>query len=595
MTFVPRLCALALACAAAASAAHPLDLGPGVSECRRFQIYPYLDKAFEALQRGDDRRAVAELERAQRLAPGNTAIASLLADTRRRLQAPRQEAPAVAVAAAPAAPTTASAPRTAAQRPRAQRAQPVQRAPAPLPAPSPATDEPPASAPPSPAPPPAVASATDTAHALAQQAYEAYAAGHYAQAAEQAHQATQLDPARTAYAVLRLQALAADGQPGQALQEANAALQAHPADAALLAQRSRLHHALGHEQQATADARAALEAGGVAQTSTDANLAYLAILARDDRTALGIFDRAQQAGSLPAGALRDGAYTASRLGENRQSIAYFEQALDAQAAGALELTPQQQFETRREVESRARTWGINALLGYRGLPPGSAAGQPTPYGDAAQVVAEGYWRPSGFGDGRFWELYGGMAQSVYSRNGGATGADTTQASLGLRAKPLRDHNLVVSAERRIRVGSLSSSDWLLRLGYSGGTGTDLRMDVPDWTTLNVYAEAGRFFRQKQTYGTVEAQAGRSFRMGDAQSRLVLFPHAVLGWDYQSRPVASGQRSAAGAGLGVGLRYWFREDAHHAPRSYLDLSLQYRARLAGDERGQGWFVRAALRY
>jgi hypothetical protein len=37
-----------------------------------------------------------------------------------------------------------------------------------------------------------------------------------------------------------------------------------------------------------------------------------------------------------------------------------------------------------------------------------------------------------------------------------------------------------------------------------------------------------------------------------------------------------------------MRFWFREDRDHAPRSYLDLSLQYRARLAGDERGKACF-------
>ncbi|WP_395027490.1 hypothetical protein [Comamonas odontotermitis] len=629
MTFIPRLCALALACAAAASAAHTLDLGPGVSERRRFQIYPHLDKAFEALQRGDGRRAIAELERAQRLAPGNAAIALQLADAHRRLQ--QQQDARAAVAAAPvitvqsppkrSAPVNTDAPRAprpATPRARSQRAPTVlQTATAPAPAPAPVSiapasvpssssepqpglatlaSQPPADAP-TPAAPPPVAP-EHAAYLLAQQAYDAYAAGRYAQAAEEAREALLRNPHHTGYAMLRLQALAADGQHGLALQEADAALQAHPADAELLAQRSRLHQALGQGPQAVADAQAALtslEAEGIAQTSADANLAYLAVVGGEDRTALGIFDRARQSGRLPATALRDGAYTASRLGENDASVGYFKEAIDAHAAGSLALSPQQHYETRREVETRTRTWGVNALLGYRGISPGVAAAQTRPYGDTTQIVAEGYLRPSGYGDGRFWEMYGGLAQSLYSRNGDATGSDTTQASLGIRVKPLRSQNLVVSAERRIRVGSLSSNDWLLRLGYSGGVGTDLREDAGDWTTLNVYAEAGHFFRQKQTYGTVEGQAGRSFRVGDAHSRLVLFPHAVLGWDYNSQPTSSGQRSSSGAGLGVGMRYWFREDAYNAPRSYLDLSVQYRARLAGDERGKGWFVRAALHY
>ena len=119
--------------------------------------------------------------------------------------------------------------------------------------------------------------------------------------------------------------------------------------------------------------------------------------------------------------------------------------------------------------------------------------------------------------------------------------------------------------------------------------------MPHWNTLNVYVEAGRFLRRKQDYLTFEAQAGRSFRMGDPDARWVLFPHAVLGVDYNSWRTAAGYNGAAGAGIGLGARYWFREDKYHAPRSYLDLSLQHRWRLAGDERGKGWFLRAALVY
>lgn len=845
--FAPRLLALAVACTALAGNAQTMDLGPTVSPLRRFQVYPHLDKALEALGRDDSQRAIAELRQAQRLAPGSTPIALYLANAYRRAGQPEQadallraqlqrspgdprlqdalrSPPAPGKSAATAAPAAGAAEK-AAPAPQSARPWPPAHAPSPHQAAASVPPAQPASGPQAQAERPALRQqlneerearalehfvqaqqarergdlvqalqlaqtgsglapatlayrlqwlglllrqrqyaqaqqvaeqglaldsddpalqlllaaalqaqgrggeaaryfdaavadpglsalqrrnyrsiaadaalaasqprraqallqgddgagetdgglaarraeaeaalgralwpaatypaalrmpvvncyasqaaagceiwpgqdAPDPASGLARQAYEAYAAGRHAEAAQLARQAMELSPQRPPYQLLRLQALAASGARQQALQEADAALQARPGDAELLAQRSRILHALGHGQQAAADARAALQAPRLSlssevelllqlgqpeaarqrfaaamtepalQASADPDLGYLAIRAGDDSAASAIFGRAREAGRLPAGALRDGAYTASRQGENQAAIGYFEQALDANAAGQLPLTPRQQFETRREVESRTRDWGVNALLGYRGMPPGAAAAQPTPYGDAAQMVAEAYWRPSGFGDGRFWELYGGLAQSIYSRNGDATGTDTAQAALGLRLKPLASQNLVLAAERRLRVGSLSSNDWLLRLGYSGGTGTDLRVDVPDWTTVNVYAEAGRFFSQKQSYGTFEAQAGRSFRLGDADARTVLFPHAVLGWDYNSRPAPSGQRSAAGAGLGLALRHWFREDAYNAPRSYLDLSVQYRARLAGDERGRGWFVRAALHY
>lgn len=465
--------------------------------------------------------------------------------------------------------------------------------------------------------------APDPAYKVAHEAYQAYSDGQYALAAEKAGAASQLNPGHLPYRQLRLQALLAAGQKAQALEEADQTLQLQPDAVEVLALRSRLRHEQGMTEAANADARTALQMGGLSlssevdlllqlgrrdeaaarfaqavsepelQQSADPNLAYLAVRVGDDRSALSIFNRARDQSRLPDTALRDGAYAASRLAENEQSIDYFKQAIAAAHEGRLAMTPQQQYETRREVADRDRSWGINTLLGYRGIALGAAGAQPGLYGDVAQLVSEVYWRPQKFGDGRFWELYGGAAQTVYSRHDVPTGGETTQGAVGVRAKPLSDHNLILAAERRVRIGSLSSNDWLLRMGYSGGMGTDLRVDVPSWNTFNMYAEVGRFIHRKQNYATFEAQAGRSFRMGGSDSRLVLFPHAVLGADYNSERTASGKQSSVGAGVGVSMRFWFREDRDHAPRSYLDLSLQYRARLAGDERGKGVFLRAAL--
>jgi hypothetical protein len=46
---------------------------------------------------------------------------------------------------------------------------------------------------------------------------------------------------------------------------------------------------------------------------------------------------------------------------------------------------------------------------------------------------------------------------------------------------------------------------------------------------------------------------------------------------------------------VSLRRWFREDKYHAPRSYVDFTLQYRAHLAGDDRIRGPYVNALVSY
>jgi hypothetical protein len=44
------------------------------------------------------------------------------------------------------------------------------------------------------------------------------------------------------------------------------------------------------------------------------------------------------------------------------------------------------------------------------------------------------------------------------------------------------------------------------------------------------------------------------------------------------------------GVGVGVRYWFRESKYKAPQSYVDFSVQYRAKVVGDDSAEGVFAR-----
>ena len=86
--------------------------------------------------------------------------------------------------------------------------------------------------------------------------------------------------------------------------------------------------------------------------------------------------------------------------------------------------------------------------------------------------------------------------------------------------------------------------------------------------------------------------GRSYLVG-ASGRTVVFPHVFAGAEYASDQ--PGDNTSVGAGPGVSLRHWFREDVYHAPRSYWDVTVQYRARLSGDDRMRGLFVNGLLSY
>ena len=75
-------------------------------------------------------------------------------------------------------------------------------------------------------------------------------------------------------------------------------------------------------------------------------------------------------------------------------------------------------------------------------------------------------------------------------------------------------------------------------------------------------------------------------------RVSFTPHLVVSGDYES---LAAQPSSLGYGPGISMRGWFREDAHHAPASWLDLTVQYRFEVTQTNRAHGLGVRATLLY
>jgi hypothetical protein len=95
-----------------------------------------------------------------------------------------------------------------------------------------------------------------------------------------------------------------------------------------------------------------------------------------------------------------------------------------------------------------------------------------------------------------------------------------------------------------------------------------------------------------TYATANARLGRTYRLDALSPRLTVFPHAVIGMDYDS---AIDHSVPVGVGAGVAARYWFRGGPYDAPRSFVDVSVQYRFRVAGDDRAKGVFFGAVFSY
>ncbi|PFH12352.1 adsorption protein A [Collimonas sp. PA-H2] len=468
---------------------------------------------------------------------------------------------------------------------------------------------------------PGTASA-DPGFLLADQAYRAFADKNYALASSKAGAATQLSPHDLGYRRLHVQALSAQGSLAEAEQVASTSLTDFGNDADMLLARADIRKRRGNPVAAQADYVAVLSAPDKTARSeiaalvglgrkedahqrlaaaarspekgSELELAYLALQAGDNRDALDLFSRAETQGTLTDAARHDAAYTAARQGRNEQAIGYLNRTVDAAQAGHLALDAQQVYDVRRETADLERRWGIRATLSDRGV---AAAGVGVPHGgtiDGTDIAAEAYWRPFGLQNGTLVEIYGRLNETLNGGSGVRTGSATAQAALGARVKPFSEVNAILALERLVPLGNATSGDWLARAGFSSDAGLDLHADQASWLSTHVYAEAGHYFQHPQSYATLEGQLGRSYRLGASGSTLVLFPHLVMGADYDSSLIEH-DKKAFGSGVGTSMRYWFRQDYYNAPRSYADLSLQYRWRIAGDKRAEGWFIRLSASY
>jgi hypothetical protein len=474
---------------------------------------------------------------------------------------------------------------------------------------------------------PAPAGNAQASFAAAEAAYRAFEQKNYELAAEQARTATRLAPANVDYARLLMYSLSAAGKQREAVDAASAVLALAPTDAQALAERGRLRMALGDAAGGRQDLQQALDSPGLepaqriglladlgrmaearreylaldqgragagaaaAKQPDEMERAYLAGRLGLTAEAVAAFRQADAAGKLPPSALRDAGFAAVRAGRNEEAQAYFRRAVDASRSGTQPLAPQTLFETRRSIAELSRHWGVFASLNYRGgggVTPGFGA-VGAPVDEAWQAGAEAWWRPFGQHNGRYAEVFARGFQTLESSTG-ASGSDTRQLGVGARVKPFTQQNLVLSLSRTD--SRLSGHDWLVQAGYSNDWGGDIRQDATSWWTSRLAAEIGRYVRRDQNYATASLLAGRTYKLNASENATLLYPHLVVAAEYDT---AAAKNHAVGIGPGFGVRQWFRHDTYNAARSYLDVTLQYRAHVSGDQRARGWYLTTLLAY
>ncbi|MCP1118933.1 NfrA family protein [Robbsia andropogonis] len=343
---------------------------------------------------------------------------------------------------------------------------------------------------------------------------------------------------------------------------------------------------------------------GLLDLVPDLQGAYLASAANRPKLAAQRFQRADANGDLPPTGYLDAGYATLQAGDAPVASSYFKRAIDADQAGTIALPPPTLLDTRRTESEIDRRGGLTVSTSYR---PGVAAGlENNPSASTAnkslQTSVEGYWRPWGYMSGHTVEVYARASGTWWDDRSGFASASNSGArdagvaslsgAVGVRGRPFATQNAVLAVEREIPLGRNAVSDWLARAAYSNGFGTAIRYDVPSWWTGTFYGEVGRYLQAGKNYWTTEADLGRTYRIDAIKPEATIFPYAVVGGDYNQ---LTNNGYGVGVGAGLTMRWQFRQDRYHAPRSYWQASVQYRFRIAGDDRAKGVFINLTYGY
>lgn len=313
------------------------------------------------------------------------------------------------------------------------------------------------------------------------------------------------------------------------------------------------------------------------------NTAYRFLAEKKDAEAVRAFSAGFAAQPGTAGQYADAAYAAKRSSEKDKAVEWFSAMLDRDPS----LEERARFGFRRENEVMSREYGAVVSLAYQngGFNPATSV-------KVLQGGAEFYWQPEHRlnQENRSLQVYGRIYENLYDGNGGQTGSVSAQGTVGVRVKPFSSSGVVFVAEKLFRIGDAALEDWLLHVAYSTGEGEDMHPADTNWPYWNLYADSAYFVNARRAIQSVEMRYGHSWSVHD--DKWIVTPHLVLSGDYDD---AAQERSAFGWGPGVSLRHWFREDAHRAPASWIDLTVQYRFELTHAARARGLSARAVLWY
>ena len=342
-------------------------------------------------------------------------------------------------------------------------------------------------------------------------------------------------------------------------------------------------------------------------------LGYICKTLADDQCTINSFKSALRISPDQAKIHGELGYAYTRLGQNAQALDAFREAIDGYNAGFLTrsylqppeetdsgpmdgaLTDGDAYAIRQQVREMNRGLQFNAYQSYRpgsgvtstGTSPGFLTGGAIP----SQGGVELLYQPAdiGYRDGRTLRFF---ARTLWSTQPKSLkiDQDSLQGGVGVEYKPLKALNAYLSVERLIKIGDQSQDNTLLRASWGYSDGYEMKPGVSDWNYTVAYADVGYLLEKSRARSAyLEVRQGRSF---NSQDRWTITPHVTFAGRAQD---PDPQRvSYAELGAGVSWKVLFNETVYEAPRSSLELTLQYRKPLDQD-RAAGWVLVGALRY
>lgn len=327
-------------------------------------------------------------------------------------------------------------------------------------------------------------------------------------------------------------------------------------------------------------------------------LAYLHKQEGAPAAAIALFERALELDPRRTAVYADLAYSYAQTGRNEQALVWFRTAIDDNiaASAGTQGSAAHLYAMRQQVRAITQRFRFDFYQSYRprsggvanAAVPGFASGGVIPSQGGAEVL----YQPDqlGYDNGRILRFFG---RTLWSNYPGSMRVDsrTVQGGAGVEYKPLSDSNIYVGVERLFPVGSQAQSNWLLRASWGYSDGYDMRPDQTGWNQTILYADAGYLTQHEKNRSLyLEARQGYVRKVGDA---FMLTPHLTV--------AARGQRpdpfkvSYVEAGAGVSLKYLFNDSRYSAPRSSVEVLVQYRKQIAGSQHRGGWLFSAAAQF